>query len=557
MQLTNEQLMEIIRYAYVEKMSSRKIQAVTGISKSAVNRFLSRKTYKEFWETYDEKPHAGVNIDPPEQRRSTLPKGRYVFTSAQNNSYVHLGFLNSLKHFLKQKDAELIVGTNLYNKNGYQNLGKDPSIQEDERVWFDPHIKDYIKDEQSQVADNLLWLGELNMSPTKVNPFSGFYNYTKLESGIIPHNKVNLESLPVHKKDPAKFLYTTGSITRPNFIQKIAGQKAEWHHIIGALYVEVDEDGDWFARQLQAESSTGNFYDLEYYYTPNGIENHIGKSVEAINWGDLHFEKIDKQVAENAFGVKVHNNPMMTTFSKIENNGNMLDTLRPRYQFCHDTADFTTRNHHNIKDPHFRFEMFAKNYDSVRNSLTECSNGLNAMCRDFSETVVVQSNHDVALERWLKSADYRLDPPNAVFFLERQLAAYKAIESGDTDYNIFGDTMTTLTPQLKDQKITFLGTDESFRLFDEHTGIECGYHGDLGINGSRGTANAYTKIGIRVNIGHSHSAKIKDGVYQAGVSGLLDMGYNKGASSWSHSHIITYRNGKRCIVTMKNGKWRA
>jgi hypothetical protein len=35
------------------------------------------------------------------------------------------------------------------------------------------------------------------------------------------------------------------------------------------------------------------------------------------------------------------------------------------------------------------------------------------------------------------------------------------------------------------------------------------------------------------------------------------MKYNKGMSSWSHSHIITYENGKRAMLTVRNGKYRA
>ena len=45
--------------------------------------------------------------------------------------------------------------------------------------------------------------------------------------------------------------------------------------------------------------------------------------------------------------------------------------------------------------------------------------------------------------------------------------------------------------------------------------------------------------------------------WQAGTSSDLDMKYNKGLSSWSHSHIITYQNGKRAMLTMRNGKYRA
>lgn len=35
------------------------------------------------------------------------------------------------------------------------------------------------------------------------------------------------------------------------------------------------------------------------------------------------------------------------------------------------------------------------------------------------------------------------------------------------------------------------------------------------------------------------------------------MGYNKGPSSWSHSHVVTYPNGKRAVVTMRGTRWRA
>jgi hypothetical protein len=60
-----------------------------------------------------------------------------------------------------------------------------------------------------------------------------------------------------------------------------------------------------------------------------------------------------------------------------------------------------------------------------------------------------------------------------------------------------------------------------------------------------------------MNIGHSHSAAIIDGVYVAGLCGLLDQGYNQGPSGWSHTQIITYPNSKRTLLTILDGKWRA
>lgn len=559
-----EELYEIIRLKTIEGLSSRKIAARVGGSKSTVNRFLAKETYPEFWENY-KKPHASATLTKPESRRKRLSGKRFFFTCAQNNTYIPQNFWDSLQNFLKHRDCELVVGTSYYNKSAYHSIHQEANTKETHgdggggaTTWFDPKVQPYIRQEPLVVAENLLWCGELNISPTKVNVLSGIHNLTKKESGIIPHCKVQLESLPVHQEDESKMLYTTGSITYPNFIQRLTGQKAEFHHVFGGLYVEIDEDGDWFARHIQAESDTGRFYDLTEYFTPEGVQSFVDGAVEAIHWGDLHVEVIDEPAANACFGLQREKRPDgKHDFWTEKDNGNMLDTLRPKFQFCHDTSDFTPRNHHNIKDPHFRFKMFNDNYDTVEGALKECADCLGAMSRDFVETVVVESNHDLALVRWLKETDFRVDPPNAVFYLETQLDYYKAIERKDDSFNIFAHTMRKLNVELYNHNVTFLNTDEPFYLFGKNSGIYCGWHGDKGANGSRGSLRGFTKVGMRVNIGHSHTAGIFEGVYQAGVMSKIPLPYAQGATSWSHSQIITYANGKRAIVTVKNGKWRA
>jgi hypothetical protein len=64
-------------------------------------------------------------------------------------------------------------------------------------------------------------------------------------------------------------------------------------------------------------------------------------------------------------------------------------------------------------------------------------------------------------------------------------------------------------------------------------------------------------MGRKANIGHRHAPCIVDGVYQAGTHGELSPDWVRGPGSWSHSDIVTYENGKRAIITMTNGKWRA
>lgn len=520
----SDELNEIIRLSK-EGLSNREISEVTGRSPTSVSKFLKRKTHTEFWEAYDIKPISSGTKQNPTKRKQ-LDGKRFVFTSAQNNTPVHKEFLDALKIFCEVNKAELIVGTFNYNKSGFQN---GPS----EETWFDPAIRNYILNESRKISDDLIWCGELSILPTAVNPMSGFQSYTQESGGIIPHVKVQLDPLPRANGKGIRQLFTTGAVTQQNYVPQKAGQKAGFHHVFGATYVEIDDDGNSFPRQLIAESETGCFYDLDKYYTPTHATG--GHTLEAINYGDVHGSKVDEVVADISWG---------------DNADSILNVLKPRHQFLHDVFDMSYRNHHNIKDPHFRFKMHAAGTESVKDELKQTAGLMSGMLRPYSQLVVVESNHDLALEKWLREQDYRYDPVNAIFFLELQTAAYKAMAAQE-EFHVFEHACREVDKSL--YKARFLRTDESFLICGD---IECGAHGHNGNNGARGSIRAFQMRGTRYNTGHTHSAAIKDGVYIAGVSGKLQMGYNVGGTSWSQSHILTYPNGKRTIITIKDGKWR-
>lgn len=530
--LSDGDLVDIVRLNREEGVGTKAIAKMYGVGRSPIRRFLAKETYKDFWKEFEEgnkKPIAHGEIAPPESKRLKLNGKKFLITCAQNNTYVHDKFIKSLEVYAKENDAEILVSTFHYNKNGFQNGEK-------EDLWFDPKIRDYIIDQPVQLAEGLVFCGEINILPTAVNPLSGFQSYTGSESGIIPHTKMQMESVPTPKNDEPKFLYTTGAVTQRNYIQMKAGQKAEFNHVFGALIVEIDEDGDWFVRQINAESATGEFYDLDKYYTPVKVYESTG--IEAINYGDIHVAKLDEEVADVSWrGVD-----------------SILDTLTPKFQFIHDVLDQRARNHHNVGDPHFLYEMFIHGTESLREEVEQTVEEIVQMTRPWVQTVIVESNHDLALQKWLKEQDYRRDPVNAMFFLELQLEKYRAIQRKEKDWSCFEAACEMVNKDIgRYYGVTFLRTDESFRICGN---IECGQHGHNGANGSRGSLQAFIKQGIKFNVGHTHSAAIKDGVYYAGVSGKMDMGYNVGGSSWSHSHIITYSNGKRAIITIKKGKWR-
>lgn len=529
MSLTNDEVkLEVHRLYDHESLSIAKIASITGIATSTLSDFVSRKTYKEFWDALDEKPVAAGTLTTPEERRVSLPGQSYVFVAAQNNSFVFMEFWESLLTYRKHNGAELKVGTFSYNKSGFQSLEKG------EGEWFDPKIKPYILDQSASLRNEVIWCGELNILPTAANPLSGFDTYTRGCSGVVPHAKVSLQSCPVAKGSKPKFMYTTGAVTKSNYIQKKAGQKAEFHHSYGALVVEFDENGDWFARQLLA-SKDGSFYDLDKKYTPTGVEK--GQRAKAINWGDLHSEKPDEEVYAGSFGDK----------------DSLLDRLKPEYQFAHDTLDFSSRNHHNINNVHFRLRSQVYSSDKVQDDVKAAANTFKMMDRKFCKTICVESNHDLALIRWLNTADIRFDNiANALFYHKCQVKVIEAIlEKRDGQFSIFEDCIREIYPSLN---IEFLREDQSFIICPEHGGIECGSHGHLGVNGARGTPMAYKRLDMKYNVGHGHTAFIKEGVCAAGLTGNPDQKYNKGPTTWSSSHIVTYPNGKRAIITMRGRK---
>ena len=207
--------------------------------------------------------------------------------------------------------------------------------------------------------------------------------------------------------------------------------------------------------------------------------------------------------------------------------------------------------------------MFSKHVQEQDDVLRELENTgkliQNSIFRSWCKTIVVESNHDNALERWLRDEPgwYARDPQNALIFLQLQLAKYEAIARGDPKFLMIEHALRTYSV-LEVGTARFLREDESYVICpDAGGGIECGMHGYLGPNGAQGGAQAFAKMGRKANVGHTHQAGIRDGIYTGGTLSYLDLGYNRGPSSWSHSNILTYKNGKRAIVTMWNSKWRA
>jgi hypothetical protein len=511
-----------------------------------------KKAYETLFLTFEDFRAAAKLVAPKDlasgkeraaERKEVLPeKGkvkRYILTSAQNNTYVHKAFWANLKAFAEHYHAQIMVGTFSYNQNQFGKLAVKRGTEKDKEtaLWFDPAIKEYLSDDRVELAPGLSWCGEMNIQPTEENPLSGLESYAHGSSAIFPHTKIEMRSIAVPEGTPVKMNYTTGAVTLLNYIQKKAGLKAEHHHRYAFLIVEVDSDGNWFVRQVAARKNGRNIQDLNVE-VEDGVVVTTDAKVEAITWGDLHAACAEKWVVD----------------ASIE----MLDTLKPKYQFLHDIMEGASINRHvrKHKAVHEKFHIWLRGMHRLDAETTETIKWLKQYLRPWVKTVVPDSNHDAWwLKSWLNEFDYRVDPANAELFLKLQAFMYHEIRGGKMpkDVNITERLFVT-EGGLENNAIKFLLPDESFLVCKE---IECGQHGHMGPNGSFGTPGNLSKIGKKMTTAHTHSVGIYHGLYVAGTSSQLRWNYNLGPSSWSHGHVVTYANGQRTIITLKSGKWRA
>lgn len=488
------------------------------------------------------RPLVGGQVSESRVSSRPLPKRgvkTYILSSVQNNTHVHTPVWENLQALAVHDNAEILLSSFSYNRNAYGKLAvkRNTNSATEKDLWYDKEVEPYLEegDHNIELAPGLVWCGRMNTLPTAQNPLSGFEAYTGRKSGILPHAKLAMESIPSGKNEPTKFNYTTGTITKRNYIQKTAGLKAEGHHCYGGLIVEVDSEGRWFVRQLMADSKN-RVWDWDRMVENGQVST--GHHLEAITWGDAHVIQMDPMVRELAWG-----------------EGGVLDELRPRHQFIHDMMVMAARGHHEIRNPHKLFEHFVAGTDTVESEVQACAAFLHEIQRDFCTTVVVNSNHDEMVERWLREADYRQDPPNALFFLQAQLAKYRALAEDDRDFHLVEHLLREAGC---DKAVKFLREDESYiTCRDAQGGIENGNHGHLGPNGARGSPSNLRRLARKQNTCHTHGAGIKDELFTGGTSSLMDMGYNKGPGNWSHSHILTYQPGTRSIVTMWQGKCKA
>lgn len=460
-----------------------------------------------------------------------------LMTSAQDDTALYDGAFHALLEYAAYREGELFVGGFTYQKG----LFEDHMVHSGA---FAQKVIPYMRPEVVNIADRLQWYGKANILPTAADPLTGWDTNTRERWGIFPHAKIAMKCVPVMPNKPGKVIMTTGVITKPNYVQRNAGQKAEFHHTPAATIAEIKPNGEFFVRQIGIERD-GSFQDLDivvkHVKDKRGFEITTGNRVESITWGDIHFEEMDHDIAKVLWGWTPSGQVAVIS---------MLDELRPMTQFFHDSFSQKPRSHHTIKDPHERgiLSVAGGMDDSIEMMLRGTAEFLQATSRPGIKSIHVPSNHNNHLHGWLKNPDAMMDAKNARIWHRLNLAWWDAIDGGEGErFSAHAWALQNIGVDLN--AITFLHQGQSYPICIGTAPIEAGLHGDVGPRGARGSRMNLSKIVERVNIAHSHEPGIREAAYQAGTSSRLDLRYaTKGPGAWHHAEIVTYPNGKRTIV---------
>jgi hypothetical protein len=468
-------------------------------------------------------------IAPGTVLRRDLRKDARVFiiTAAQNATPVHRPFFDCLLSMAAHRKAELLVIPLRYKNPTSRWTGSQQNAEH-----WDAPVRPYLWNARYALNRNLTVLGDIKVQPTASSPLTGLDALSHASSGIVGHTKLQLKTVPTPSAKMAKILTTTGACTVPNYTDSRAGRVGDFHHSLSAVVVELD--GPRFhLRQVHFDGRSQTVTDLDRLYMPKGHGTALRPL--ALVMGDTHVDSIDPRVEAATFGP-----------------GGIVPTLRPVHLVWHDLLDGYSCNPHHRGNPFSRVAKRRSGRDDVKAEVGRAINYVRDHTPKDAKSIVVGSNHNDFLRRWVIDNDWRTDPVNAPFYLETALAMVN-----QTTYSKRGtsypDPFTYWMEQAKLERTRVLRGDESCVI----GGVELGMHGDAGPNGAKGSIKNLRRIGVRSFIGHGHAPGIDEGCYQVGTSTVLKLEYTHGPSGWLNTHGLLHADGKRQLIHIIDGKWRA
>jgi len=467
-------------------------------------------------------------LPTPKRSKAIASATRFVVTAAQNNTEANYEFLAALEGYCKRNKAELIVRPIRY-KNPTNAL--TPEAGYPEGMWFDDSLSPYLMDTQVELKDVVI--PDVRIAATSGNPLSGLDSRSGAKHGVYAATQLQMRTIPTPQQKLPKILYATGAVTVANYSTTKSGNLAEFHHNNSAVIVEqCAKTGNTFLRAISWDGEC--FMDIDRAYFAD--RNEKAPRWEALIPGDEHAWFHDPEVRAATY----------------DNKNSMTKTGKPHVIVRHDLLDCYSVSHHHMGNVITRTNKEVHGMGSLETELDDTIQFLNETTPKGVQNLIVSSNHNDHLTQWLAAGEKAVTPENAKLYHRLMYALLDSSEKTPTGVKFDNPFAVYADGKIKVQA-EFLGGDDCYMIKD----IDIAMHGHRGPNGARGSARNLANIGVKSVIGHSHSPNIFRGVHQVGTSTRLNLEYASGPSSWLHCHCVIHSNGKRQLLPIIGGDWRA
>ena len=453
------------------------------------------KLNEEARESYPEKffdIYITDTLDDKSLKKALKKHKRFIITTAVTGCRAHSGFVKALENYCSKRSAHVLL-----------TMASDPTHNKfapganygtvDSQLAKSKHISTVSHDVP---LNSNISISTIKVAAKQIDPATSMCRIAAVAgSFIFASPKQRLKMVPQQNGAFPKCVMTSGAITyadytTDNYMSGRTAWIASHDHTIGAIIVEIQDNEVFHFRQIQA-AIDGSFIDLGIQYNTNGTTTKV--KPEAFVLGDWHAGSTSP-TAKAAWK-------------------EVIKELGVKQLIMHDLFDGSSINHHERHNVIAQHKTAHSDLNSLKSEIEFLAKDLDELTSWVDKVIVVKSNHDDFLNRYLQSGWYVKDPTNHRYALELAIAY---MDGGDPlEFAMAQETLK------RPNKINWLAMDESYKIAD----IELGVHGHRGSNGARGSIQSMELGYGRSVSGHSHTPGILRDAWAVGTSTHLKLGY--------------------------------
>jgi hypothetical protein len=472
----------------------------------------AKKALRIFCEDLDKdsKDKTGIHRDDFELKKE--PKSfkfkSYVVTSYISGTEINEAAIASIQNYCKINNAELVL---------LLGIGSSPKDEVSNDIFsrFTTNLVTEFK------FNNRIIAKDFKLLPQMIIPTTGLQRFGQKEySVLVASPKQMMSSVPRGRGKHPHLVWSTGTISEPNYANNRRGQIAIQDHTFGAIIVDVESPEIFYPRNIVIDED-GGFNDQHMYYTANSC---VEQNAVVLSLGDSHYG-IEDKVAEEA--------------SK-----EIARLCKPTYILFNDLCDNRSITHHEKHNILARCKR-SKVQKTLESELTHLGKCMQPWVNEFKDSalVVIPSNHDDFIPKWLIDGEFIKDEYNVRLGIELLIAML----DGFNPMEYFLKTRANI------DSIKFLKLEDGFNI----DGVELNSHGHIGTGGAKGSARSLENAFGKCTSAHTHAPTVFRGVYTVGTNSILNPDYAAGGgSSWLHADVLQFQNGTRQMIIKINGKFK-